>query len=55
MNKCPCFNCEQRNYPCFVYCEIYKDWRGELEKLKRQDVVAEYYKENYNRKRRKRR
>lgn len=55
MNKCPCFNCEDRKYPCFVYCEKYKEWKGNIEYEKKTDVVAEYYKENYNRKRRKRR
>lgn len=47
--KCPCFNCEYRNYKCFCYCEQYQTWKAAIAEMKKPNVVQEYYNESYSR------
>lgn len=35
LGKAPCMNCEDRQLGCHSICQKYKDWKENLEKMKR--------------------
>lgn len=54
--NCPCYQCEYRHTGCAVECQIYHDWKAEIEKRKKQNIVQGYlneqlskHKKKYNR------